>query len=167
MGDWEEWWLDFTGPRLLVLKELMGARLRRMAEAGCQGVEPDNVDCYDNSRCVNGRNKSDLKRDQIVYNRWLAEEAHGWGMFIVLKNALDIVPDLVNDFDCAMNESCYRYDECDAYGPFIKQNKLVMNVEYKTKTSSWCASRGSPELMSKWCDGNGNICKKGPWMNCW
>jgi len=166
MGDWDEWWLDFTKPNLSVLKELMGARLQRMRDIGCQGVEPDNVDCYDNGRCVNKRNKSDLRRDQIAYNRWLAGEAHRRGMFIALKNALDIVPDLVDDFDCAMNESCYHYKECNAYKPFIEKKKLVMNVEYKAQSSGWCDSRGSPELMTKWCDGNGNICKGDSWVNC-
>mmetsp|Transcript_39071 Transcript_39071/g.76182 ORF Transcript_39071/g.76182 Transcript_39071/m.76182 type:complete len:568 (+) Transcript_39071:183-1886(+) len=166
MGDWDEWWLDFTKPNLFVLKELMGARLQRMRDIGCQGVEPDNVDCYDNKRCVNKRNTSDLRRDQIAYNRWLADEAHRRGMFIALKNALDIVPDLVDDFDCAMNESCYHYKECGAYKPFIEKKKLVMNVEYKAQSPGWCDSRGAPELMSKWCDGNGNICKGDPWFNC-
>jgi len=167
MGDWNEWWLDFTGTNLSVLKELMSARLQKMKDIGCHGVEPDNVDCYDNSRCRNGRDKSTLKEDQIIYNKWLADEAHKRGMFIALKNAVGIIPDLVNHFDCAMNESCYRYNECDTYEPFIKKKKLVMNVEYATQNSGWCSARGSSELMSKWCDGKNNVCKKDTWVNCW
>lgn len=34
-------------------------------------------------------------------------------MKVGLKNAIDMIPDVVDCFDFAVNESCIKYDECD------------------------------------------------------
>ena len=87
--------------------------------------EPDNVDAYAN------RSGFPLSAaDQLDYNRFLATEAHALGLSIGLKNDLAQIPQLVADFDWALNEECMKYDECDALAPFIAANKAVFHVEY-------------------------------------
>lgn len=46
MAHWDEKWLDIT--RLESIKPLMAARMVRATAAGCNAIEPDNTDCYDN-----------------------------------------------------------------------------------------------------------------------
>ncbi len=40
------------------------------------------------------------------------------GLAVGLKNDLDQLVDLVGDFDFAVNEQCYRFNECNKYTPF-------------------------------------------------
>jgi hypothetical protein len=119
----EELWLDV---RDATVRDLMRARLDLAATKGCDAVEPDNVDGYANT---NGLGLS--AADQLDYNRFIADEAHARGMSVGLKNDIDQLDDLVDDFDWALNEECYAYDECDAYeGNFLAQNKAVFHAEY-------------------------------------
>ena len=123
LAEWPgEKWLDI---RSNALRGIMQARLLLAKHKGCDGVEPDNVDAY--------TNKSGFplgKTDQINYNRWLATTAHELGLSIGLKNAPELVNDLVDDFDFNLNEQCHQYQECEQYQPFIRQNKPVFNAEY-------------------------------------
>jgi len=123
LEDWEgEWWLDVRNE---TVREIMRARLDLAVEKGCDGVEPDNVDAFDND---NGFGLT--AADQLDFNRFLAEQAHERGLSVGLKNDLGQVPDLLNDFDWALNEECFAYDECDELDPFIDAGKAVFHVEY-------------------------------------
>lgn len=125
LDEWEgERWLDI---RQVQVREIMQRRLDLAKQKGCDAVEPDNVDAYDND---NGLNIS--MAEQLDYNRWLAQQAHQRGLGIALKNALALVPQLVNDFDFSINEQCHEYNECAALLPFIEQGKAVLNAEYQT-----------------------------------
>lgn len=123
----EEWpgerWLDVR--QLDLLQPIMQARLDLAVEKDCDGVEPDNVDGYSND---SGFDLTD--EDQLAYNRWLASAAHERGLSIGLKNDLNQVVDLVDDFDWALNEQCFQYDECEMLLPFIEAGKAVVGVEY-------------------------------------
>lgn len=44
---------------------------------------------------------------------WLADTVHANGMQIGLKNAVELVPVLVNKYDFALNEECHEWKECD------------------------------------------------------
>ncbi|MEX1311304.1 MAG: endo alpha-1,4 polygalactosaminidase [Candidatus Sulfomarinibacteraceae bacterium] len=68
--------------------------------------------------------------DQLVFNRWLADQAHRRGLSVGLKNDLDQVVDLVADFDWALDEQCFEYAECHLLRPFIDAGKAVFGVEY-------------------------------------
>ena len=48
MSDWDEGWLGIT--RLSDLQPLMSARFDALASKGCDGVDPDNVDCFANEQ---------------------------------------------------------------------------------------------------------------------
>ncbi|HSR12297.1 MAG TPA: endo alpha-1,4 polygalactosaminidase, partial [Thermodesulfobacteriota bacterium] len=132
LDEWEgEQWLDIRN--IAVLGPIISARLDLAAQKKCDAIEPDNIDGYSNSTGfpLTGN-------DQLVYNRWLAQQAHARKLSIALKNDLGQVKDLVNDFDFAINEQCFQYNECDALLPFVQANKAVFGVEYKGKTAAFC-----------------------------
>lgn len=130
-GNMTEWpserWLDIR--RIDLLAPIMQSRMELANEKGCDGVEPDNMDAYtpDNS---NETGLSLTAQDQLDYNRWIAEQAHLVGLSVGLKNDLDQLSDLVDDFDWALNEQCFQYNECDGYSVFIQAGKAVFGVEY-------------------------------------
>jgi hypothetical protein len=123
LDGWEgERWLDV---RSEAVRSLMEARLDVAAARGCDGVEPDNVDGYDNDTGF------DLTAaDQLAYNRFLADAAHARGLSVGLKNDVGQLGDLAGKFDWALNEECHVYDECDAYEEFLDRDKAVFNAEY-------------------------------------
>lgn len=139
---WEgERWLDIR--RTDVLKPLMAARLDMCKEKGFDAVEPDNMDGYKN------RTGFPLKAaDQLRYNRLIARLAHDRGMAVGLKNDLDQIPQLVGDFDFAVNEQCAQYGECADLVPFVKADKAVFHVEYELPTSKFCAQSRKLGLSS-------------------
>jgi hypothetical protein len=131
------------------VRTVMKRRLDLAVQKGCDGVEPDNVDGY-----TNGPGFSLSDSTQLDYNRFLANEAHARGLSIGLKNDLDQVPSLVGSFDWALNEECYRYQECGLLAPFINAGKAVFHVEYggSSLASTVCAAtkpRGFSTLIKK------------------
>jgi hypothetical protein len=125
-----EKWLDV---RLPAVRTIMSARLDTAKSKGCDGVEPDNVDGYDND---NGLGLT--KQDQIDYDTFIATEAHARGLSVGLKNALALVPSLVSKFDWALNEQCLQYNECSALAPFVAAGKAVLHCEYATSKTGIC-----------------------------
>jgi hypothetical protein len=127
----QEKWLDVSKYQLF--SPVMERRLDLAVQKGCDGVEPDNVDAFEN--------KSGFAltyAHQLAYNRWLAQEAHERNLLIALKNDLSQVNDLVSYYDFAVNEQCFEYDECEFLGPFIQQGKAVLGVEYNLGTDDFC-----------------------------
>ena len=84
--------------------------------------------------------------DQLVFTRFIANQAHTRGLAVGLKNNLHQVNELNSYFDFAVNEQCYEYQECELLTPFINNNKAVFHVEYNSKYSN-----GSAELINM-CD---------------
>lgn len=100
---------------------------------GCDGVDPDNVDGY-----TNNTGFPLTGQQQLTYNRWLAQQAHARGLAIGLKNDLDQIGQLVNDFDWALNEQCFQYNECETLLPFVQAGKPVFGIEYSGNESVFC-----------------------------
>jgi hypothetical protein len=120
--------------RTEILMPIMAARFDMCARKGFDAVEPDLVEDY--------TEKSGFPltaADQLRYNRAIAALAHARGLAVGLKNDLGQVPDLVGDFDFAVNEQCFEYDECAELTPFIDADKAVFHVEYNRPTSAFCA----------------------------
>lgn len=131
LPDWPgERWLDV---RRSDVRTLLAKRLDLATRKGCDGVDPDNVDGYANA---NGLRLS--RAQQLDFNRWLAREAHKRQLAVGLKNAVELLPELHGLFDFAVNESCYRYQECDAYRLLRSQGKPVFIAEYRAYSSSLC-----------------------------
>ncbi|SIO95832.1 endo alpha-1,4 polygalactosaminidase [Vibrio spartinae] len=166
MDDWPgEVWLNIANRNALEnnIQPIMAKRLDLAAASGCDGVEPDNVDAYANVDETHGLISPD---DQLRYNRWLSQAAHQRGLAIGLKNDMQQLDALVDDFDFAVNEQCYAYGiECVNYeGTFLAKGKAVFNQEYYTDgqegeidestfTSSACPYFQSVGISSLWKSG--------------
>lgn len=128
LDEWEgEWWLDY---RDSTVREIMKSRLDLAVEKGCDGVEPDNMDGFQND---NGLNLT--ATEQLNYNLFIAAESHSRNLSVGLKNDLSQIPDLVDYYDWALNEECADYNECEEYKPFIDAGKAVFHVEYVNEES--------------------------------
>lgn len=126
-----ETWLDVR--KLNLLMPIMAARLDLAAQKDCDGVDPDNVNGFEND--------TDFPltyADQIAYNVSLAQAAHERGLLIGLKNDLNQIPDLLPYFDWALNESCFTYEECDLLAPFTRAGKPVFVIEYEQTPEMFC-----------------------------
>lgn len=139
---WEgERWLDIR--RTDILRPLIAKRFDMCRDKGFDAVEPDLLDGY--------RNKTGFKltaADQLAYNRMIAELAHDRGLAVGLKNDLDQIPELVGDFDFAVNEECAAFDECDRLTPFIDAGKAVFHVEYDLPSEEFCPLSRKLKLSS-------------------
>lgn len=124
LDSWEgERWVDI---RLSAVHNIMLTRLDLAKSKGCDGVEPDNMDAYQNNP---GFPLS--ANDQLAFNRFIANEAHKRELSVGLKNDLDQIPQLVDYYDFSINEQCFEYNECNKLAPFTNANKPVLNAEYK------------------------------------
>ncbi|NGO77067.1 endo alpha-1,4 polygalactosaminidase [Streptomyces sp. YC504] len=126
-----ERWLDIR--RVDVLRPLMAKRFDLCRAKGFDAVEPDLMDGY-----LNDTGFPLTARHQLTYNRMLAELGHERGMSVGLKNDLPQIPQLVGDFDFAVNEECFQYDECAALKPFADAGKAVLHVEYAVPPAEFC-----------------------------
>ncbi|MDA0366203.1 MAG: endo alpha-1,4 polygalactosaminidase [Chloroflexi bacterium] len=123
LGDWEgERWLDIRSPTVMAV---LTSRLDLAGERGCDGVEPDNVDGF-----ANDTGFPLTERDQIAFNRALADAAHARGLAVALKNAPELIPALVDVFDFAVTEQCHEQGWCEDVAPFIAAGKPVFDAEY-------------------------------------
>ena len=139
----DERWLDIRSPRV---RAIMKARLDRAAKKGCDGVEPDNVDGF-----LNDNGLGLTAQDQLEYDRFIAAEAHARRLSVGLKNDLDQLQQLEPDFDWALNEECFAYDECELYADtFIARGKAVFHAEYvdEGQLDALCAATRSIRLST-------------------
>jgi hypothetical protein len=128
--DYEGWpgerWLDIRQIDLLV--SIMTARMDLCAEKGFDGVDPDNLDGYQNATGF------DLTpEDQLAYNSWLAAEAHRRGLGIGLKNDPEQASEMAAYFDWVTVESCFDEGWCELLMLFIQEGKPIFAIEYTEK----------------------------------
>ena len=103
----------------------MNTRLDMAVRKGCDAVDPDNVDAYDND------NGLGLTQDDAVnYVSFLSDAAHARNLSIGLKNAGAIIPRVLPQVEFSVNEQCLQYNECDQFQPFIQAGKPVFHIEY-------------------------------------
>lgn len=121
LGGWKgENWID---PKSAQVRQIMRKRMDLAKSRGYRGVDCDNVDFYhaktgfDNSRAA-----------ALDYIRFLKREAHARGLLFGLKNAVMLVPSLMNEVDFFMNEEAHQYGDI---GYYARVRKPVFNVEYK------------------------------------
>lgn len=115
-----EQWLNVSSPNV---RKIMLARLDMAVEKSCDGVDPDNMDGYNND---NGLNLT--QEDAIDYMNFLANAAHSRGLSIGLKNAGEIVQEVVGLVQWSVNEACVAYEECATFDPFVAVGKPVFHV---------------------------------------
>jgi endo-alpha-1,4-polygalactosaminidase (GH114 family) len=145
-GAWENWRVDsrdfpataigrnfsgWPGERWVDVRQIdqLGPLLRKRIELcrskGFDGIEFDNVDGY-----ANRTGFPLTAKDQLAFIRWLAGEAKKAKLAVGLKNSLELVPDLVGEFDFAISESCFTQGQCEALKPFRAAGKAVYVIEY-------------------------------------
>lgn len=129
MDGWpQEKWVNTSnaGVRQIMKNRILEAKAKK-----CDGVDPDNIDGYDNDTGFN------LTQDEGVdYVTFLANTAHEAGLSYGLKNGGDIVDRVVDLAQWAINEQCVQYSECEPYQAFIRQNKPVFHIEYTAKKTA-------------------------------
>jgi hypothetical protein len=150
LGGWAgERWLDIRHPAVTAA---LVARLDLSAERGCDLVELDNVDGWDNNTGF------DLNRDDTLgFLRNLANEAHERGLGIAKKNGAGTVDDLEPWFDLAVVEECAAYDECDAWDAFIDADKPVLQAEYPKPDTAAAAAELADEICPDSLAGNRRV----------
>jgi hypothetical protein len=117
-----EWWAD---TRSTNVRNIMIARLDLAASKGCDGVDPDNIDGYEND---NGLGLTEA--DAVDYVTFLANAAHDRGMSIGLKNGGAITSQVIDFMQWEINEQCLVFNECETFRPFIDAGKPVFHIEY-------------------------------------
>lgn len=121
---WEgEKWLDIRAKDTLY--PILEKRFDDCRDKGFDGLEPDNIDGYQNETGF-----TITPNDQLAFNRWLAEEAHKRGLSIGLKNDPDQAKELFPSFDFALTEDCADGEWCEDVSVFTVNNKAVFQAEY-------------------------------------
>ena len=129
-----ERWLDTRSSNV---RAIMRARMDLAAAKGCDAVEPDNVDGH-----INNTGFALTRENSINYSQFIAEYARSLGLYVGLKNNVGLAHTLEPYFDFAVNESCFRFNECARLAPFVDAKKAVFHVEYLS-----VAEVGSGELQ--------------------
>lgn len=143
-----EKWLNLNSANV---RKIMTSRLDMAVEKNCDGVDPDNVDAYDNE------NGLDMKKeDSANFVMWLANEAHARNMSIGLKNAGAIIPAVIDNMQWSVNEQCAQYEECDTYAAFIDKNKPVFHIEYPKGDDTNNNEMVTTNQKNKACDFSGS-----------
>jgi endo-alpha-1,4-polygalactosaminidase (GH114 family) len=187
VGGSESWRPDFTsippsdlgdimpkwkGERYLNLRSpsvwaLMQRRIRMAYEKGCDAIDPDNVDPFNDDFERGGGFKPPLtEADSINFLYNISLEAKYYGMAMGMKNAESILPNVTSFIQFAVNEECTTYstdeDGCWQYEPFLKSGKPVFHFEYVSVDSKssypriqsvykdW-ANLTSAQLLSYYC----------------
>ncbi len=141
----DERWLDIrdvnpakstTGT---ALRDLLEARFDRAQQMGCDAVEPDNMDGF-NELAHNPSGFPLTYEDQIYFNLWISGEIRERGMAAGFKNntlqAMD--PRMVEAFDFVVTESCVLFNECNDFTGFLNADKPVFLAEYFLSPEEFC-----------------------------
>ncbi|KAK3942838.1 putative endo alpha polygalactosaminidase precursor protein [Diplogelasinospora grovesii] len=118
------------------------------ADMGCDAIDPDNVDGYGE----NGGGLGLTTADSISFIQFLAGEAQKYNLAIGLKNAAEIVPDVLDLVQFSVDEQCAAdgIKECSTFTAFIDAGKPVFHIEYPngdnsnsrpvSDTTRWCTA---------------------------
>lgn len=142
LPDWPgEKWLDLRSDNVWNVQQ---KRIQMAAEAGCDGIDPDNMDGYSNQN-GGGFSPPLSQEDSVTFMQKMAGEAAKYGMAIGLKNALDIIPAVTDIVQFAVNEQCVANSECNTYDGFLNAGKPVFHIEYgdASSLSSFCLQSSS------------------------
>lgn len=144
-GRENERWIDITSTNV---RKIMRERLDFAHQKGCDGVDPGNVDAYDN---YNGLGLT--RAHAADYVNWLANETHARNMSMGLNNAGAIIPYVIKNMQWSVNEECVQYKSCGTYGRFIKANKPVFHIEYPKGAAANNTQPATKEQQQKACNG--------------
>ncbi|KAG2490733.1 hypothetical protein HYH03_010888 [Edaphochlamys debaryana] len=142
--------IDSTAARDVLVQQVMIPRMQSAVRAGCDAIEMDNVDTYQNVPQTSKKRGVTLAQN-LAYNQALLDAAHGLGLSVGLKNAVGMLTERFADgrrvadaYDWFLSEECYTYDECDSYQKSIKRPASVFAVEYCDAIKAF----GDPEMVN-------------------
>lgn len=126
-NDYDGWpgekWVDIR--RIDLLAPILRARFDLCRSKGFDGIDPDNVAGF-----MENTGFPLTALDQLIFNKWLAGEAHARGLSIGLKNDTEQQANLLNFFDWGLTEDCFAQGWCSDSIGFINAGKPVFAVEY-------------------------------------
>ncbi|MDP9080455.1 MAG: endo alpha-1,4 polygalactosaminidase [Bacteroidota bacterium] len=123
-----EKWLDIR--QIDKLKPWLNSRFNMIIKKGFDGVEPDNVDAYQNNTGF-----AIAITDTKKYVDYLITLAHNNGLSIGQKNVSELTTEYAAKFDWALTEDAFQQGWQNDLAPYIKLNKPVFAVEYTDLTS--------------------------------
>lgn len=123
MDGWpHEKWVDTRNDKV---RQIMVARIAQAQSKGCDGVDVDNIDGYSNDTGF------DMDEDDAVdFIQAMADAAHAKNLAYGLKNGGDLIDQVKDDVQWAINEQCVQYNECAPYKVLLDAKKPVFHVEY-------------------------------------
>lgn len=124
----KEKWLDIR--QIDKLKPWLNSRINMILKKGFDGIEPDNMDSYDNDPGFNIQ-----LADTRKYADYLISLAHSNGLSIGQKNVKELTADYAAKFDWALIEDAFAQGWQNQLSGYIKLNKPVFAVEYTDKMS--------------------------------
>ncbi len=128
----DERWLDIR--RIDLLAPILRARLDACRAKGFDGIDPDNLNGFENPTGF-----PLTRADQLRFNTWLANEAHARNLSVGLKNDGPQARVLAPYFDWVIVEECIEQGNCGEYAPFTRAGKAVFAIEYRKRTRRACA----------------------------
>jgi hypothetical protein len=142
MIGWNESWVDLRSANI---RKIMANRIDVAAKRGCDAVDPDNVDAYGE----NGGGLGLVEADSISFVKFLANEAHSRNMAIGLKNAAEIIDEVIGDVEFSVNEECAVVGDCNDFKKFTRAGKPVFHIEYPNAPDD--ESHAPVQNRAKWC----------------
>ncbi|KAF2666837.1 hypothetical protein BT63DRAFT_457794 [Microthyrium microscopicum] len=127
-----EKWLNLNSDNV---RSIMTSRINLAAQKGCDAIDPDNMDAYDNDNGIGM-----TQTDSINFIGWMSNQTQSLRMGLGLKNAAAIIPSVLPAVQFSVQEQCVQFSECDKYSPFIKSGKPVFHIEYPSEVKSNFAS---------------------------
>lgn len=115
----------FVDIRAKALRDIMAARFDICKQKGFDGVEPDNMDVYENNSGF-----PLTQKDGEDYANWMATEVHARGMNIGQKNASELADTLQPTYDWVLTEDCYDQGWCADVQTYVSHDKPVFMSEY-------------------------------------
>ncbi|KAH9880684.1 hypothetical protein IAQ61_000978 [Plenodomus lingam] len=135
------------------VRRIMKERVDLARSKGCDAVDPDNVDGYQNDNGL-----SLTQQDSISYMAYLSSITAPLNLTLGLKNAGDIISAVLPIVQFSVNEQCLQYKECNKFQAFIAADKPVFHIEYPDGAGEGeSATRGlSQNTMRSHCSSNGD-----------
>ena len=115
----------FVDIRAKALRDIMAARFDICKQKGFDGIEPDNMDVYENNSGF-----PLTMQDGIDYAKWMESEIHARGLNIGQKNASELAATLEPTFDWVLTEDCYDQGWCADVKVYVDHDKPVFMSEY-------------------------------------
>jgi hypothetical protein len=139
---WEDsYWLDIR-QRDVLLPIMHNRMVAWCKDKGFDAIEPDETEVWSNDSGF-----PITLEENTAYNTAIAEMAHSLGLSVGLKGNNSEAALNEPQFDWALTEECWAYEECDNFkSSFLQQNKAVFSVEYEVDPD--CATSNAWRMNS-------------------